>query len=236
MADTLTNIETDVQFWADDTALSITSGVNLRLFNTVYQGMFSPDYIVFGVKIGRRWPEATREDTSLTMVAGQEDYTWPTTPEFKEPVWLEGTNGTTDVYPILWVPDMATWSAYDPNNVGDSEPIYARLLDVAGTLTLSLRPNPHRTDGIRINGMIEVTELTTGANSTIFANKNADRALAMVVASHFKAKRGDSGRALELLNQAKSLLPINDVAPDFTGTGRIAPWGNSYGMRRFVRP
>jgi len=228
MVDTLTNIQTDVRFWADYSDLVITSGDNLRIFNTVYQGMFSPEYTVYGVKIGRRWPEATREDTSLTMVVGQEDYTWPSSPDFKDPVWLEGTNGTTEVYPIHWAPDMATWSAYDPNNVGDTEPLYARLLDVAGVATLSLRPNPGRADGIRINGMIEVTELAVGTDSTVFLHKNSDRALSMVVAAHFKAKfDGNTGRAMELLNQAKSLLPVNDTTPNLTGSGMIAPWNYS---------
>ena len=226
MVDTLTNIQTDARFYANDSALTITSGDGLRIFNLVYQGMFSPGFIMRDVKVGRRWPEATREDTSLTMVAGQEDYTWPTTPKFKHPIWLEGTEGTARTYPIIWVPDMTVWSAYGPNNVGDTEPIYARLLDVSGTLTLSLRPNPNRADGIRINGLIEITELTQGADSTVFVNVNSDRALSKLVAAEFKAKRGDGGRADELIAEAVGLLPEMDATPVLTGSGRIIPWGD----------
>lgn len=227
MVDTLINIQSDFRFWADAESEILTTGTNLRIFNTVYQGMFSPDYMLLGVNIGRRWPEGTREDTSLTMVVSQEQYTWPTTPKYKEPIWVEGTDSSTsEPYPILWAPDMNTWSAFD--RVGNSRPLYCRLIDVSGTVKLALRPTPVKTDGIRITGLIEITELTDGTKSTIFLNKNSDRALAMLIAATFKAKRGDTGRALELINQAKGLLPINDTTPSLTGTGRAQPWGLGY--------
>lgn len=224
MADTLTNIQTDYRFWSNVSDGTIVSGIGLRIFNTVYQGMFSPDFEIGGIKIGRLWPEGTQEDTSLTMVVGQEQYTWVTSPKFKEPIWVEGLDSNTnEPYPILWAPDMNTWSAYD--RVGNSRPLYCRLINVSGTIKLALRPTPVKTDGIRITGLIEITELTQGSDSTIFLNKNSDRALSMLVAATFKAKRGESGRALELINQAKGLLPINDTTPNLTGSGAVQPWG-----------
>lgn len=224
MADTLTNIQTDVRFWANDSQLDITSGTNLRVFNSVYQGMFTPGYKLFGVNIGRRWVEATREDTSLTMVAGTEQYTWPASPVFKEPFFIEGldVNASNDPYTIFPVPTMQLWSDLDDSN--NAQPIYYRLIDVSGTLKLALRPPPDQADPIRITGLIEVTELTTGSESTVFKNTNADRALAMLVAAEFKDKRGNSRRALELLQKARSLLPVYDRTPRLSSGGFIQPW------------
>ena len=224
MADTLTNIQTDIRFWADDDNLTVTSGANLRAFNTVYEGMLTPDYRLMGVKIGRRWPEVTREDTSLTMVIGQEQYTWPASPDFKPPFYIEGldTNASNDPYPIPPAPDMASWSVLDDQN--NARPIYYRLIDVSGTVKLALRPAPDQADPIRITGLIEVTALTGGSDSTIFLNQNADKALAMLVAATFKAKRGDPSRALDLIQMARGMLPLHDSAPMLDTGGYILPW------------
>lgn len=230
MADALTNIQSDARHYADDDNLALTTGQGLRVANVIYQGMLSPGYKLLGRVIGRLWPEATREDTSLTMVVGDEDtYTWPTTPVFKNPVWLEGIDiNTSDPYPILWAPDMTTWSAYDDQN-GTDRPTYARLIDVAGTLKLALRRRPYQADTIRITGLIERTEFSAGASTTCFRNKNADRALSMFIAADFKAKRGDRERAMELIENGISMLPESETGPALTGTGRIRPWGGSRG-------
>lgn len=225
MADSLTNIQTDARFWANDGQLDIISdSAGLRLFNMAYQGLCTPDFKLLGVSIGRRWPETTREDTSLTMVVSQEQYTWPTSPVFVDPTWIEGldTNNSNAPYPIHWAPDMTTWSLYD--EVGDAEPLYCRLIDVSGTLKLALRPTPVRTDGIRITGLIQITELTVGANTTIFRNYNTDKALSILVAALYKMKRGEPEKAIELLTQVKGLLPVNDTTPGLTGSGVISPW------------
>lgn len=224
MATTLTNIQTDVRFWADNDSLSITSGTNLRIFNQTYQSMFSPDFTMFGVRIGRRWQEATREDTSLTMVVGTEQYNWPTSPDFKEPYFIEGldTNANNEPYPIPQASSMSEWSFYDDDN--NAQPAVHRIIDVAGTLKLALRPKPDQTDGIRITGLIEVTELTQGSDSTIFKNLNADRALAMLVAAQFQAKWGDTSRAVALVQMARGLLPLYDETPRLSGASIIKPW------------
>ena len=225
MADTLTNIQEDVRHYADDGNLTIVSGQGLRIANLIYQGMLSPGFKLLGMVIGRRWPEATRENTSLTMVVGDEDtYTWPATPVFKAPVWLEGIDASTsDPYPIEWAPDMATWSAYDDQN-GTDRPTYARLIDVAGTLKLALRRRPYQADTLRITGIIERTEFSSGSSSSCFIHKNADRALAHFIAADYKAKRGDMQRALSLIDDGVSLLPEQDATPSLIGFGRIRPW------------
>lgn len=224
MAETLTNLQTDVRFWTDQDNLTITAGTNLRMFNQVYQGLFTPDYKMFGVRVGRRWPEATREDTSVTMVVGQEQYTFPTSPVFKEPFFIEGLNTNQNNLPYIIQPatNMALWSRYEDLN--NAQPILYRLLDVAGTVKLALRPNPDQTDTVRITGLIEVTELTGGSDSTIFRNKNADRALAMLVAAMFQAKFGDVERAQQLARQANALLPREDRSPRLSASPHIMPW------------
>lgn len=233
--ETLSDLQDDIRFWTNDSALTITSGTNLRVFNIVYQGMLSPDYSLLGVKIGRRWPERVREDTSLTMVVGTEQYAYPVSPKTIDPVYVEGLDAdTSEPYTIAWVPDMNTWSSYDLT--GNSRPVYCRLIDVSGSTKLALRPKPSKTDGIRITGLVEVTDLTSGSSETIFRNKNSENALAMLVAAVFKSKRGETGRALELINMAKGLLPLYDRTPTLRSGGFIQPWTglseSRYGSRR----
>ena len=72
MPETLSNIQEDTQHWSNDQGLVITGSQGLRVVNAIYRGMLGEDYRVAGRKIGRRWAEVTREDTSLTMVASQE--------------------------------------------------------------------------------------------------------------------------------------------------------------------
>jgi len=225
MAETLTNIQTDARFWANDSLLDITSNAdNLRIFNMIYQGFANPEFYLFGVKLGRRWPEFTQEDTSLTMVVSQEQYDWPTSPVFIQPIWVEGldVNDSNEPYPVNWAPDMLIWSAFD--DTSDDTPLYCRLINVSGTIKLAFRPTPIRADGIRITGLTEVTELTAGGESTVFINNSADKALGMCVAAMFKQKRGEMGEAQKLVNMAAALLPINDPTPVLTGGGKVLPW------------
>ena len=225
MAETLTNIQTDARFWANDSLLDITSNAdNLRIFNMIYQGFSNPEFDLLGVKIGRRWPEFTQEDTSLTMVVSQEQYDWPTSPVFIEPFWVEGldVNNSNEPYPITGAPDMLIWSAFD--DTSDDTPLYYRLINVSGTIKLALRPTPLRTDGIRITGLVEVTELTGGSDSTVFLNNSADKALGMCVAAMFKLKRQEVGEAQKLVSMAASLLPKNDTGAVLTGGGKVLPW------------
>lgn len=224
MADTLANIQEDYRHWVNVRNADIESGQGLRVFNAIYQGMFSEEFLLLGIKIGRRWPEATREDTSLTMVAGTEQYTWPTSPVFKPGFYIEGldASASNEPYPIEQAIDMDEWSALDDSN--NATPYRYRLIDVAGTVKLALRPKPDSADGIRITGLIEVTELTGPTTSTIFLNKNADRALAKFVAADYKSKRGDSSRAMELVHEGLGFLPRRNYTPVLRPSGHIQPW------------
>jgi len=175
MADTRTNIQTAARTYADDTSLDLTTGDGKVLFDEVYLGFFNPTYKIAGRSIGRRWPERTREDTSLTMVVGDEDtYVWSLTTTFKEPFWIEGVDSNSEPYPIYPAPDMATWSAYD--QVGNGTPIYWRLIDRGGELRLALRPKPSQTDTIRVTSLIGVRKWPSTASSTVDQNVAASEA------------------------------------------------------------
>lgn len=224
MADTLTNIQTDVRFYANESDINLTTGINLRISNAMYRAMGTPGYRHRGVKIGRRWKEFTREDTSLTMVASQEQYTWPASPVFNEPFFIEGldVNASNAPYIILPAPNMTTWSYFDDKN--DARPLYSRLIDVSGTVKLALRPKPDQADPIRITGLIEPTAFVDGTTKTAFLNANMDLALAKLIASEFRRKRGEPERADELLGEVFSMLPVYDTAPILRPGGFIQPW------------
>lgn len=225
MADTLANIQTDARLWADDSQLTLTSGDGLRVFNLVYQGLMNPEFEMAGIKVGRRWPEASRQDTSLTMVVGTEEYDWPTTTVFKPPWYIEGLDANNSDLPYtIWpVESMQEWSYFA--SVTNGRPKRYRLYNNAGTIKMALRPKPYQTDGVRISGLIEVTELTGSGDSTIFLNKASDRALSMLVAAYYQSKRGDRpGRAQELIALALGLLPKVDMTPMIAKTGYSRPW------------
>lgn len=82
MALTLTQIQALVQFYANDSTLSISSGTNLVVANLVYQDLAGK----------RRWPESTQTATPIQTVAGQENYRWPITPLFKEEPYVDWLN------------------------------------------------------------------------------------------------------------------------------------------------
>lgn len=225
MADTLSNIQSDARFWANDRNLTIVSGTGLRIFNAVYQGMFSEDFRIAGIQIGRRWPENTAEDTSLTMIVGQEQYTWPVSPVFKPGFFLEGLDASSNNEPYVIESAISSeqWSFFDDSN--NATPLIYRLIDVSGVVKLAIRPTPDSADPIRITGMKEITELTDGTKSTVFLNNNSDKALAKFIAAEYKAKRGDPERALQLIAEGRAFLPLYDYAPRFKPVGHIRPWG-----------
>ena len=224
MSDTVLNIQEDVRFWANNKTELVESGQGLRLFNQTYQGMFLPDYRIAGIKIGRRWPEATQEDTSLTMVAGTEQYAWPTSPVFRSGFYLEGldASASNEPYTIWQAIDMDEWSALDDSN--NATPSRYRLIDVSGTVMLAIRRKPDSADGIRITGMVEVTEMTGPTSVTIFLNKDSDRALAMFIAAELKGKRGDGGYAAQLAQNGVALLPRHDLTPMLRPSGYVHSW------------
>ena len=221
MPSTGTKIQTWVRIWANDRTLSLSTGDGLEIMNEVYQGMFSPDYEILGVKIGRRRAGAYVEDDSLVTVASQEKYNWPVSPVFKQEPVIEiqgSTSSSTDYIPIPPADDEDLWRML--MNAGESFPShYRRGADTSGTVILYIRPLPN-TAGlkIRIRGQQEISEFTTttaadGTTLTAFAEVSPDRALAKFIAAIFKAKRNARRRADELVQEGVGLLADTDYMP-----------------------
>lgn len=295
MPESRSTLQTNVRFWAADSALVISSGDGQVAFNQVYMGMFNPHYKILGVRVGRRRVERTRENTDLTMVASTASYNWPTDPIIKEPFYIEGldVNASNAPYPILSPPDMNLWSAVDDLN--NAQPIYYKLKDVVGVLKVELRPTPDQADPIRITSVVGVRKFPGTADSTvdvdsaaaqvvlsvastttyaaedhvvigegtareergivlsvsagvsitlaanltfahtaaqadkvelitIFVDFDTDQSLVLFTAALLISQRGDTARALELIEQGRGLMPLHDITPKFTNGGFVQPW------------
>ena len=216
MATSLTNIQTDVRFWAQDADLVITSGDGLRRANEVYQGIFTPGYELLGIKVGMRWPERIREDTSLVTTAAQASYTWPSSPVFLlDDVGIELQNQSGgSIYRALdriadEIEDLAL------RNSSDTIPTHYRWgSNTSGTAIITLRPAPSLANlTIRIRGVSEVVAFALAADVSEFDNVNHDKALALLIAAVYKIQRGDIGYAQTLIANAKGLLPRYETSP-----------------------
>lgn len=183
MPESRSTLQTNIRFWANNSSEVIASGDGKIAFDQVYLGMFNPNYKILGARVGRRWAERTRENTSLTMVASTATYDWPTDPVIKEPFYIEGldVNASNDPYPIVPPPSMEEWSRMDDLN--DAQPVYWRLKDVAGVLKLELRPNPDQADPIRINSVAGARKFPTTALSSVDSDSASGQAVLSVAAT-----------------------------------------------------
>jgi len=217
MATTVGTIQTWARFYSNDQTLLLTGATDIEIFNFVYAGMFDPDYELAGVKIGRRWAEGTQEDSSLSTTASTQTVALPSSLVFKEEpvIELQTTVGGTLYERLRPCPDEKTWLRF--TNAGEGFPEFYRLMNDSGTVKIFLAPTPNTSSlTIRIRGPIEVTELADATDTTIFLNKNSDRALAKLLASEYKRKRGDSARANELIQEALALLPATEYTPSYS--------------------
>ena len=215
MATTLANLQIDARFHANDSELDLTGAAALRIVNLVYQSLCTPGGTLGGRRIGRRWPELIRQNTSLTTTAGTETYTFPTSPVFKSGEWtleLLRAAQSSEPYFIDEATDEGEWSALDWAT--NAIPERYRLLHNGTAVVLALRPKPDTTgDTLRITGLIEATDMTA-SNNTVFREAQHDRALAILIAAEWKRMRLEPDRASELMFQALSLLPRNRVGID----------------------
>jgi len=212
MSDTLSNIQTDARFFADDSVVDLTTGLGLRIANLVYQRMCNM----------RRWPELIRVDTSLSTTSGTDSYTWVTSPVFKEEplIEIQESSGSSDYCIISRCPDEHTWTQI--KNSGNSFPVYYRKINESGTVKIVFGPTPNVSSlTIRITGLIEATEFSGGASTTVFLEKNSDRALSMLIAAEYQEKRGFRDESTLLRRQAMSLIPTVNHQPSYE-SGQIA--------------
>lgn len=226
MGDTLLNLQPITRFFALDSDLVITSGEGLAVSNLVYQGMLTPDYRLAGVlNVGRRWPEVTREDTSITTTVGVEQYSWLTGVVFKDEPYIELVDASdNEPWPIDPVPSMGVWSRADMTTNGT--PRYYRMIDVSGRgVQIALRPKPDTTgDTIRVTGIIEAPEFEDGSSRTVFRHKNSDRALALFIAYHYLRQRRKFDDANSVATEGLSLLPTYDFTPRIRPSAGSRPY------------
>ena len=220
----MSNLATKIQTWArhlaDDSVLLITSGDGLEVLNEIYHGMFNPDYKLMDFAVGRRWPEAYQSnDMGVNTTSGTAAYAWLASPVYREEpeVELETSAGSGLYEPIRPATDEVEWLRYV--NASKSRPVVYRRQLSGSTMQIVFAPTPNATGlDIVLRGQIEITKFTSvtatdGSTNTIFFNEEPDNALAHFIAAKFKAQRGDSGRAGELMGDGMGLLPATEHMP-----------------------
>lgn len=224
----MSNLVSAIQDWvrdyADATEIVLTSGEGFRRLNEVYHGMFNPDYAL-GIgggrfRIGRNWPEAyVTTDLGTNTTAGTASYAFPASPLYREEpiVELETSVGSGDYEPVPSGLDEDEWVSLQ--NASNSRPERYRRLLISAAMNLQFAPTPNVTSlDIRLRGQTEITKFTAatavdGTTNTIFFNEEPDQALSYFIAALYKAKRGDTGRAVELVQAGIGLLPATDYMP-----------------------
>ena len=182
MAKTLTEIQTLVRFLARDEGILLTDATGLAVTNMVYSRMVE----------GLRFPEFIRNDESLTTVADQEAYTWPTTVIFTEVIDITVQDPSHNLrYRVVPSPP----NDFEWARIRGSQPAFPLMhlrLQTSGVDQLLLSPAPHVTGlTIRIHGHVEPADLTAGSSTTIIIQRDADNALAHLIAASFLDKRND---------------------------------------------
>ena len=231
MVDTLTNIESDAQHYANDSQLNASSGQGLRVSNRLYNGMTTPGYRAgFSgtlVSIGRRYPELLKTDSTLTTTSGTAKYTLPATPVFHMEelmvVYVDASSSSYE-YVIDKSPSEREWAAHFSSN--NAIPFVWKQYYDGSNNVIEFRPAPDTTsDTIKLWGYVQATPFATSASTTEFIHKNSDYALSLLIAGDWLAKRGKTRRSRELITEAVALLPPEDSGSRIRGTGMLTPWG-----------
>lgn len=202
----LIDIEPEVQFFADESNLTISSGVNLPIVNSFYKEFC-------GLRL---FPELEVTDSSITLVQGQEAYKWPIAYQFRnEPaLLLQRTTGNPRNFVKVWpVQDNVYWGFL--KNVVQSFPShYKKEKQTGEDYTLLLRPVSNITGlQLLLAGQVLPPLFTAATDRTIFMEENRDRAFARFLAAQWHKKRGNIGRAEELLDEVDDLMPESDYGP-----------------------
>lgn len=199
MAQTVTNIQTKVRWEIRDEAYDLTDTTGLAVFNMIYRRLasFLP------------WPELLRSDTSLTTTSGTEDYTWPSSPIFIDVLSVEIQNPEADMRYCTIAP-VQTFSemTVERGKKKDFPLVYMRAHDGSNHV-LRLAPTPDTSSlTVRITGIIEPTEVTSGTDTTIFLNRSSDDVLSLLIAADVSSKRGMEDRSQMLILRASELLSV----------------------------
>jgi hypothetical protein len=206
MALQLSDIQALAQFYADESTLSLSSAANLPVINAMYR-QFCADW---------RFPEIEVTDTSITLVAGQESYIWPSKYKFRtEPtVTLQRTVGNPRLFvKVTPIQDNIYWSFL--KNVNQSFPSHYKKESQDGqNYNILFRPVSN-ISGLQlyIIGQIEPKPFVQATDWAIWKEDGPATAFAIFIASQFQAKRNNPGRADELLDDMRDLLPESIYGP-----------------------
>jgi beta-galactosidase GanA len=213
MAKTLTQIETQVRRLSGNDTIVLSADPGLAMANRIYRKMAS----------SFEWPELyQRANLATTTTADTGEYEWDSSmPVFADIKAVEinsiahgvavfGTavfgvdsfSTTTGQYSFKKVnqpPNEWQWNLAGQKSSQATPDFYRRFLD--GSINkIELRPAPSESGRtIRVSGVVEPTELTSGDSTTVFLQSIADDALASLVAFTYS-------KDLKCLQEGASLL------------------------------
>ena len=196
MSDTVSNIETRVQWLARDSAFSLTDSSGLQIINYVYRRLAA---II-------PWPELNRTDTSASTTANQEAVTWPSV-KFIDVTQIEIQDPDDDLNYHEIVPAR---TEIEFSELRREEPLFPEVYKRShdGTQNIAQFVPAPKTGSltVRITGQTEPTEVTAGASTTVFVGFTPDDILAHMIAADVCDKRNQADRANKLLSVAAELL------------------------------
>lgn len=197
MALTLTEIETIVRHEARSSTLNISSGTGLSVFNMLYR-RFSALF---------PWTELIKTDSSLTTVSGTGSYTWPSTFRYSDVRSVQMQNPAQNNKYITIVPtSMEILLSSEEARANGFPTVYKREHDATNNI-IKFAPTPNTTGlGIKITGVTEPENLTSGSDATIFLEKTADDALSYLISADYMFKRAQPERGSQLVDVARSIL------------------------------
>lgn len=202
MAKLLSEIQTGAGYNLGDTSLDITTdATGLITFNRVYRALSG----------ALPWPELRRQDTSLTTVAKQETYDWPTNEVYLNIQSVEIQDSEDNNYYKLVFPpaDESSWAdalTAPAQPVPDLYLRYSVLDGATVTHKVAFRPVPKYASTVRITGIVEPRELIGAADATVFLSRAADDALEHLIAAIWAEHDGDAAVAQQQTARAAQIL------------------------------
>ena len=216
MSRTLTLIQIGVRFLAKDEAIVLLDTGKLKAFNRIYRGL----------ALAFPWGEFLQLDSSLSSIADQTQYTWPSTPIFSDVQIVEIEDddpliedddlglftavtfqAATETFKRIQVPPSEREWINSGKKSSQLTPDYWKMINVSGIIKLELRPVPKNSGKtINIAGLVEPTEFTQASDSTVFLQKNADDVLEHLVAADQLFRDGMTQEATAALQFASAVL------------------------------
>lgn len=196
MALTLSEIETLVRHEVRDNSLDLTSGSGLAVTNMLYR-RYSALFV---------WPELTKTST-VTSVAGDSTYTWPSDNNYSDVRIVEMQNADKDLdyTPIVPARSEIVFTKYSGYPKGFPI-VYRRDHDGTNNI-LNLAPTPDVTGlTIRIRGIAEPSNLTSGSSATVFLDRSSDDGLVYLISADYASKRAQPQRAQAMLAVVSEVL------------------------------